>query len=321
MIENGYAFAAASVRAKEVELLSQSFMSQLLDSDYTVCVELLADKGIIPHDSDDPIADLSEYMNDTWNFICAVAPDITKLNFMIVKNDFHNLKAVFKSMVTNSVHTDYFLEPCIFDPNEMYAAIKDKKFDLLPGWLQAAAEHGYEIITSTMDGQLLDVYLDTKSLEAMQNFAENSGCDYAKKLTDLQIALTDIKVALRLARGNASQTLINEAFCECDKFDVQQLKREVAKSRDDVISFIGTTEFSVLTDSLEKSKAEFEKACDNLIIGELNDAKFFSFSEEPMIAYYYARENECKMLRIILSCKHIGLGKGKITERMRELYV
>ena len=321
MSENGYAFAAASVRAKENELLSPSFMSQLLESDYDECLRLLADKGVIPHDAADPAAALSGYMVDTWEYLSSIAPDMSKLCFMTVKNDFHNLKAILKSMVANVDCREFFIEPCAFDPEELYSAVKEKEFGSLPEWLSEPAEQGYSLITSTLDGQLLDVYLDARSFAAMRDFARERGCAYARELTELQTALADIKVALRLSRGSVSENLVSEAFCECESLDTDELARAVLKGRGEVIAYIGTTDYQELMNRLEASAAEFEKACDNLIVAKLGESKYYSISEEPLIAYYYARENECRLLRIILSCKHLGLEKEKITERMRELYV
>lgn len=321
MSENGYAFAVASVRTKENELLSPSFMSQLLESDYDECVRLLADKGVIPRDADDPAAALSGYMKDTWEFLSSIAPDMSKLNFLIVKNDFHNLKAILKSMVANVDCREFFLEPCALDPEDLYSAVKEKKFDSLPGWISGPAENGYSLITSTLDGQLLDVYLDARSFAAMRDFARASGSEYSSELTELQIALADIKVALRLSRGSVSENLVSRAFCECESLDTDELARAVLKGRGEVVAYIGTTDHAQLLNSLETSAAEFEKACDNMIVEKLSKSKYYSLSEEPLTAYYYARENECRLLRIILSCKHLGLEKGKITERMRELYV
>lgn len=321
MSEKSYAFAVASVRAKENDLLQASFMAQLVDSDYENCVRQLADKGIIPHDCDDAINALSDYMVSTWDFLESIAPDMSIIDFMTVKNDFHNLKAILKSMVTNSNHSEFFMSPCVADPAEMYGYIKEKQYEFLPEWIRESAKHGYELITSTMDGQLLDIYIDCQSLVAMRKFAAETKCDFAVELADLQTALTDIKVALRLSRSAKSDALLDEAFCENNIFDIQLLKTAVSKSTADVIEFIGTTQFKELAESLANSKAEFERECDNLLIEKLDDSRNCIMSAEPLIAYYYAKENECRMLRIILSCKHIGLEKAKIEERMRELYV
>ena len=321
MSEKSYAFAVASVRAKENELLQPSFLSQLIDSDYENCVRQLSDKGIIPRECEDPVSELSGYMTDTWEFLESIAPDMSVINFMTVKNDFHNLKAILKSMVTDSDHSEYFMSPCVADAGEMYAYIKEKQYEFLPEWIRESAKHGYELITSTMDGQLLDIYIDCQSLYAMKKFAEETKCDFAVELAQLQIALTDIKVALRLSRSVKSDALLDEAFCENSLIDIQLLKAAVSKSTADVIEYIGSTQFKQLSDSLAASKAEFERECDNLLIEKLDAARNYIMSAEPLIAYYYAKENECRMLRIILSCKRIGLEKVKIEERMRELYV
>ena len=71
----------------------------------------------------------------------------------------------------------------------------------------------------------------------------------------------------------------------------------------------------------EKSFASFEKWCDDLLMQQLDEARRVSFGLAPLIAYYVARDAEIKNIRILLSCKRLGLPADQIRERMREAYV
>ena len=66
---------------------------------------------------------------------------------------------------------------------------------------------------------------------------------------------------------------------------------------------------------------DFERECDNKFMGLLDGARHISLGPEPLICYYFAKETEWKMLRIIVNGKHIELDSQSIRERMRELYV
>ena len=59
------------------------------------------------------------------------------------------------------------------------------------------------------------------------------------------------------------------------------------------------------------------------ILGKRDDAAraYLDYGAEPLIAYYAAREAECRNLRIAVSAVHIGLPAAAAKERMRELYV
>lgn len=56
-------------------------------------------------------------------------------------------------------------------------------------------------------------------------------------------------------------------------------------------------------------------------VQQLDEARRVSFGLAPLIAYYVARDAEIKNIRILLSCKRLGLPADQIRERMREAYV
>ncbi|WP_191980816.1 V-type ATPase subunit, partial [Clostridium haemolyticum] len=65
----------------------------------------------------------------------------------------------------------------------------------------------------------------------------------------------------------------------------------------------------------------FEKLCDNFIMNFIKDAKYISFGPEPLIAYILAKENEIKIIRIIMVGKINNIDSQVIGERLREIYV
>ena len=65
----------------------------------------------------------------------------------------------------------------------------------------------------------------------------------------------------------------------------------------------------------------FEKLCDNAVIHYIQDARFVSFGEAPVIAYLAAKEAEIVAIRIIMTGRLAGLPTDVIRERLREAYV
>ncbi|MBR0277633.1 MAG: V-type ATPase subunit, partial [Clostridia bacterium] len=209
----------------------------------------------------------------------------------------------------------------IIDTNEMYESVKNKSFDSLPKWISDTAAYAYELLTSTMDGQLFDMMIDKASLAKMIEFSKKSNSNFAIAITDTFVSLTNIKIALRLSESNKSDSVYDYAFCECDGIDVNLLKKASQKGKDEVVSYIEGTNYAKFSEYINKSYALFEKKCDNAILEMADSAKLISFGIEPLVAYYFAKEAECKTLKIIMNGKHIGLSKDEINERVRELYV
>lgn len=313
MKDTNYAYAVANVRAVEPQLLSKSFMEQLVDAvNFEEVKRSLTDAGAL---------DFENSMIKTWDFLKENAPDISELEFLIVKNDFHNLKAIIKGMVAGADGSKYCIKPCVLDIDELSEKLVQKEFDTLPEWIGKTAKEGYDLLTSTMDGQLFDMLIDKASLRAVKKFAKRAESEFADSIAELFTALTNIKIAVRIAGTGKGEAFLDNAFCQCDTLDIEELKKASADGREDVVAYISTTQYDDLCDSIEKSMMDFERECDNKIMGLLDGARRISLGPEPLICYYFAKETEWKMLRIIVNGKHIELDSQSIRERMRELYV
>ncbi len=310
MKDTNYAYAVANVRAVETRLLSKAFMEQLTDAtDIDDVKRILGDSGV---------DGFEDYMVKTWEFLKEIAPDTKCLEFLIVKNDFHNLKAIIKGIVSSTDGREFCIRPCVLDIDELYEKLTQKEFEQLPKWISKTAQESYGLLTSTMDGQLFDMFIDKASLEAVADFAQLAESDFASNLAEMTVALADIKVAVRIAGTKKRTSFLDNAFCNCDTLNIEELKKAVLKGKDAVLEYICQTKYSNLSD---KSLGELERECDNIVMEYLQGARNVSLGPEPLICYYYARETEWKMLRIISSAKHTELDSNVIRERMRELYV
>lgn len=85
--------------------------------------------------------------------------------------------------------------------------------------------------------------------------------------------------------------------------------------------FLSTHEFPEAAEALRTSPSAFERWCDNRVIETIRPQKTNPFSLGPVVAYYLARENEIKTVRIILTAKANGFTEEAIRERTREMYV
>lgn len=321
MKDTRYAYAVANVRANENKLLSQSVFEQLISADDSdEVLRILADKGILSAENavnGDAAAVIGGTMQKVWNYLREISPDKTALDFLAVPNDFHNLKTSLKSIVSRTGTETFFMSPCLVPSAEVYSAAASKKYGELPGWLEDAAKDGYDILTSTADGQLLDVMLDRCSLETMCEMAE--GDEFTEALTCEMAVLYDFKIALRAAATGAAEAICSTALCDSEKIDAAALKRAAMRGTEQVKNVIQDSGYSDLAD--ENTAFGFEKKCDNRILRMLNDTSSVSFGIEPLIAYYFRKSAEVQNLRLIINAKHAGLSQKIIRERMREIYV
>ena len=114
-----------------------SDIEQLASADsYEAALRFLEEKGWISSESDDVGAALKKQMVNAWKLLREVAPDISVLDFLIVRHDFHNIKAALKEFVSAAAFGfensggDNFLTPSIADPEQVRDAVR--RFDTLP---------------------------------------------------------------------------------------------------------------------------------------------------------------------------------------------
>jgi len=278
MRDTDYTYAVARIRANEPTLLSAADVERMISA--PDCPE---------------IGDIDEKMAETWRLITEILPRPGELDFLIVKNDFHNLKALLKSVFTGGEPGAYLMRPAVFDVAELREALQEKRWEKLPACMAGCAQEAYALLIKTLDGQLADVVIDRQCLEttlAMANAMEN---DFALNLARMMCAFANANISLRAAKTGKGQAFLERALCECPAADISE---EAARSG-----------------------AAFEKYCDDALLEYASAAKAKHFGPEPLIAFFLAREAEVKTLRIVYTCKQSGCPAEEIRKRVRLLYV
>ena len=307
-----YADAVGAVRAMENTLLGKSDIEQLINARSKSEV-----KSILSSRTGNQSADL----NDVWNFLCEYAPDCEELKILLYRNDFHNLKAVLKAIISNRDPEQYYIAPSNIGLSELTDAVSKKEYDLLPKYMQKTASEAYELLTKTLDGQLSDSFIDRSALEAVQKASEECGIEFMKRYAQLITACSDIKTAYRCCILGKSAQFMENAVCGSPELEKDELIKSSLAGTEQLFTYLETTHYSEAAALLKESSVKYEKWCDDVIMELAEDARMLAFGSEPLAAYFIAKEAEIKNLRILSVCKEFGADKETITERMRKLYV
>lgn len=320
MKDTNYAFAVSSVRFLEKELLKKDFFNRLMQApDFDAVGDILEDKGFDLGENGDISRAVNEKTREMWEDLRELAPDERELWFLIVKNDFHNLKTCLKSLTANG-HNPRFAYPCIVEPSEISDAVKKKSFDGLPPFLEKCAEKAYGLYTGASDVRLGDFYVDGEALFAMKRLAEDTKNPLASETADLTVALCDIKTALRLCKSPLNDYLLEYGLVPCDHIDVNGLKNALKKGENGVFEYLEHTPFSYLCEYKGKN-AFLEKKTEDEITLLSQNASLVAFGIDPLISYWLNFEAVMKNIRIIVMGKKLGTEKSAIEERIREIYV
>ena len=212
-----------------------------------------------------------------------------------------------------------FLKPSVCDPSDFVKALGDKAFNEIDFGFGEILKEAYSIVTETMDGQLLEIYLDRKCIEKSVELAKKSGDDFSEKLAVRMAVLANIKIALRCKSSGKDGEFIMNALADIPAFDKKALCEAALEDR--ISSFVSSLGFEKLSESVNLGSAAFEKTCDDMLIDMVKDAKYKCLGISPLVAYYFATDAEVKTVRIVLSCKKNGIDNEIIRERVRVLYV
>ncbi len=322
MPEKHYVYAVARIRSKEMQLLDTQFINQLMAvPGYNECIKLLLDKGWGKEGYTELEQILTYETEKTWAFISELVEDMSVFNVLLLPNDYHNLKAAIKMVYTGREEKSLFLSHCTINAETILEAVKTQDYSLLPGHMRSSAEEAYQVLTETGDGQLCDLIIDKAALEALYAAGKEQTDDVLKLFTELKIASSNIKIAMRAQRTGKSLEWIQRALAPCDSLDIELLSQAAASNLEEVYDYLRHTEYEEGINELKQSLSFFERWCENRLIQEIRPQKYNPFTIGPIAAYLIARDNEIKTVRIILLGKLNQLSNQSIRERLRIMYV
>ncbi len=318
-----YTYAVARIRAKELGLLTKQDLDTLIQTkDYDEAIRFLFDKG---YGEDEKVKNAEEIIKKenekTWELMSELVDDLNELDIFTIPNDFHNLKVSIKAVTRDITPVNMFVNNGNIEPQVIYEAVKSRNMSSLPNYLSECGKEALTALLQTSDGQLCDIIVDRASLEELSRLGLNADNDIIRLYTELSVASTNIKIAVRCNKTEKSLEFISKCLANCSTLNVDMLAKAASKSLEDIYNYLSYTSYSGAVEALKKSPTEFEKWCDNLLMEKMKTQKWEPFTIGPLVAYVIARDTEIKAVRIILSAKLNNLDTEIVKERLRDMYV
>lgn len=322
-MEKDFTFAVARIRSKELSLLNANDLDLLLNAGTTEeCYTLLSDKGWDTEKISSYEELLSNEEKKTWRLIKELTgDDCNEFDVFFITNDFHNLKAAVKAVVTDTLPSNIFLENGKTDAQKIYQLVKNREYSSLPAYLQTCAKEAITTLLQTSDGQLCDIIIDTASLKKLRLLGKSAGNTAVKLYAETTVASANVKMAVRCAKTGKPLSFIKQCLVECGTLSASSLAIASTKGMDEIYQYLQTTAYKDGVAALKQSLSAFERWCDNMLIVNMKAQKWEPFTVGPLIAYALAREFELKAVRMILSAKVNELDLSIIKERLRDMYV
>ncbi len=150
---------------------------------------------------------------------------------------------------------------------------------------------------------------------------------FLQEFISMSIDIVNLKILFRCKLLNKSEKFLEESLIEGGFIELKMLFSLFSDSWEAIINRLLITRYSSLfTEGWREAIAgetlnHFDTIADNFLIDYARRAKRISIGPEPIFGYMLAKENEVKIIRIILVGKLTGLSKEVLKERMRNLYV
>ncbi|NLC44358.1 MAG: V-type ATPase subunit [Clostridiales bacterium] len=322
MQEKQFIYAVARIRSHEMRLLDAPFIEQLMSAkNVHECLQLLANKGWGRDGRKSPEQILDDEHKKAWDLIEELVDDMSAFDVFLLPNDYHNLKAAIKLVVSDASAAGHFIEHSTINPETILEAVRKKDYSLLPEHMQAAANEAYETVVQTGDGQLCDVIIDKAAMETLYEISKKQSNEVLRWHAEIELAASNIKIAVRGQETGKDLQWIRNAMVACDSLDIEALAKAAASSYEEIIEYLRKTDYAKGVDELEHSLSNFEIWCKNWLIRKIQPQKYNQFTIGPLAAFLLARENEIKTVRMILQGKLNQLPEEVIRERLRIMYV
>lgn len=322
MKSQDFTYAVSRIRMKETKLFSKKEIDRLISQkDYQSALRTLTELSFGSENQSDNTDILTAEQNKLWSLMAELVDDMSVFDVFRLQNDYHNLKVSVKSVYSNTQPGSMFITGGTIDSEEVFEHIKNRNYTELPETLGETAAAALDILLKTGDGQLCDAVIDKACLDAVSAFAQKAHDEVIKDYAELFVASANIKIAVRGSKLNKPYEFFTKALANCKTLNTELLSRSAVKGFDEICNYLLTTKYKEAVSYIKKSMSSFEKWCDDLLINGMKKQKSEPFSIGPLVAYILAKQNEIKVVRLILIAKLNGLDDSKINERIREMYV
>lgn len=316
-----YIYAVARIKAREALLLTQQNIDRLMACRTPAeCLRALGDKGWDTGSGKTAEAVLAEETEKTWALMRELTPDLTPFDVLLYPTDFNNLKAAVKCAVTGAEPHNVFIPGGTVAPDVMQAAVQQNDFSALPDFMAKPAAEAMQVLLSTRDGQRCDTILDRACLTAIRRAGRESRNPLIDGFSELKVAVSDIKIAVRAQRTGKSRAFLEESLAPCDTLDLAELTEAALQSEEALCGYLNRTAYADGVEPLKAGASAFEKWSDDrqtALVKSVGRQDYFTVA--PLIGYVIARQNETAAVRIILSGKQNGLSDERIRARLREM--
>jgi V/A-type H+-transporting ATPase subunit C len=333
MRDKMYLYAVSRVRALENNLLSRSTVDRMLEaSTAQEALKILGETdygnyfGEVESEYDFEKA-LDQGLRAAYKVIDDSTRDTKFTLLSKLRYDFHNLKVLMKAKYLGEDYGHILSRTGSIEVEVLRKAVDDKDMIGFNHHVKEAFEKADMDFELNGDPQMIDMIFDQGHYSYIRELADEFGDADLTELIRTEIDLTNISIMLRIRKMERSVKLLETALIDGGFLDRSFFVSSMGEPAGSFADRLSSTRYDKIaiegvgswTDT--GSSTVLEKMSDDLLLNMAKKGKYAAFGILPIIGFLRAKENEARVVRMIMVGKINGIPAESLRERLRDIYV
>ena len=326
-----YMFASAYIRCQEKYLLSSEKAEKMLeaktpDEALKVLYELNYGDGSSEVSASEFEVLLSQELEKAYNLVLPLAPDREYFVIFLYPNDYHNVKTLLKAEFLGTNADELLMNTGSIPLAKLIDLVQNRNYTDMRLEMAKGIQEVVDTYGTTRNPQVIDLILDKACYKDINIEVSKIKNSFVRGYTALRIDTINLKSFVRAREMSKSWDFFSNIYIEggniAERLFISGYD-EAFEQFADKLGIYGLSAALYEGASMLKESKRFtalEKFCDNLLMNYIRDAKYIAVGVEPLVAFLAAKENEVKMVRVIMAGKLANLPAEQIRERMRDTY-
>jgi V/A-type H+-transporting ATPase subunit C len=332
MAVNDFVESSGYMRVLEKRILTSDGLDRLLDAPSAAdALKVLSQNSVYDFSALQTTEEYEQVIEDSlvsmYNEMYIIADGSKIMDIPAAKYDYHNIKVAVKAKYLKGEYNHLLMGVTKLSPASVYDYVtKGTGAEELPEHIRLTADEAAEIFESTNNPQDVDVFIDKMMYAYMLSVCKQLNLEMATDYVQKSIDYFNLKTFLRIKDMLKGRRFLQNSLIPGGFIPESMYLENYDKTPEDFSVMLYYRHFGTLVkaavESYEQSGnfSDLERRLDDALTEHLRASKYLAFGAELILSYIYARENEMRQIRIILSGK-INSVRGEILkERLRENY-
>ena len=333
MTKSQYLYATGRIRSLETKLLSTSDMERMIDAqDAAMAFKVFNDLSYADELTDienpeDYQSVLNHDLQQVKDVLKQITPDPKVMDLLFARYDYHNIKLFLKAKILEKDLSKHESTLGNVDPERLRDyIIKDTKTSIPAEIEEVIREAKKEFDKKDVGGYIIDSYIDGKYFTRLKELVDKLNNKFAANLVRTWIDIANVKLFLRAKKLELDLEKFQDYFVAGGNILASSLVNYYGKDLKEAVTICSRGFEDAGVKEAIKDYAEggdlwkLEKAFENYEIKFIQQAKYIAYGPEIVLAYYLAKKNAVRNVRLIFTGKLNDLPSSEIKERVRDIY-